>query len=151
MKIIVLGLGNPLFGDDGVGCRVAQALSNTIDQPDISVQEFGGAGLDILDLVVDYDKAIIIDAIHTDSGVTGTIYRFGIDQISPSTAVGPHQMNFIEALRLGSQTGLHIPKDISVYAIEAGVTDRVMSECSPAVTAAIPICIDRIIKELKTS
>jgi hydrogenase maturation protease len=151
MKTIVLGLGNPLFGDDGLGCRVAQGLRNKISQADITVQEFAGAGLDVLDLVSGYDKVIIIDAIHSGGGDVGTVYHLGIDQISTPGTVPLHQMDFIGAFKLGHQAGLTIPKDISIYAVEAGVTERLMDECSPAVSKAIPICIDLIIKELKTN
>ena len=148
MKIIVLGLGNPLFRDDGVGWLVAQNLRTRINRSNITVQEFSGAGLDILDQVTGFEKAIIIDAICGGGGDVGAVYHFRIDEISTFGSVSPHEIDFIEAFKLGYQTGLAIPRDVSIFAIEAGMTERLGEEVSPAVNAAIPICVDLIIKEI---
>jgi hydrogenase maturation protease len=148
MKTIILGLGNPLLGDDGAGCRIAGALRSRVKRDDIDIEEFSGAGLDIPELIQGYDKAIIIDAIQTGDGEIGRIYHFDLNRIAALPAGQAHQMDFIGALKLAGEAGLDIPPDVSIYAIEAGEITRVKTGCSPGVQAAIPILVKTIIHEL---
>jgi hydrogenase maturation protease len=147
MKTIILGLGNPLFGDDGAGCRVARALRRRIKQDDIDIEEFSGAGLDILELIQGYDKAIIIDAIQ-NSGEIGKIHRLDWYEITSLPAGQAHQMDIVRALKLAVEAGQDTLPNISIYAIEAGEIARVKIGCSPAVRAAIPVLVETIIREL---
>ena len=71
IKTLILGLGNPILTDDGVGCHVAMALKDRLKGPEVDVMEASIAGLDFLDLLTAYDRAIIIDAIQTDEGQPG--------------------------------------------------------------------------------
>ena len=75
MKTIILGLGNLLFTDDGAGILIARDLKKRIDQKDITIIEDTIGGLDILDKIAGYEKAIIIDAIQTPRGCPGSVYR----------------------------------------------------------------------------
>ena len=75
MRTLVLGLGNPILSDDSVGFRVAQLLRSRLDQREVTVLETGVAGLNLLDLLVGYDKAVIIDAIQTVEGKAGDVYH----------------------------------------------------------------------------
>ena len=68
MKTLVLGLGNPILSDDGVGLRVARAVESQLSQQEITVMETSMGGLSLLDLLTGYDRAIIIDAIQTRGG-----------------------------------------------------------------------------------
>lgn len=73
-KTLVLGLGNPILSDDGVGLRVAAGLEGRLGEG-VTVIEASLAGLDLLELLSGYDRAIIIDAIQTEGGQPGRIYR----------------------------------------------------------------------------
>ena len=75
MRTLVLGLGNPILSDDSVGFRVAQLLRSQLDQREVTVLETGVAGLNLLDLLVGYDKAVIIDAIQTVEGKAADVYH----------------------------------------------------------------------------
>ena len=81
MKTLVLGLGNPILSDDGVGIRVAHEVANQLNSTQVTVVETTAAGLSLLDSIVGYDKVIIIDAIQTEKGEAGEIYRMGADLI----------------------------------------------------------------------
>ena len=147
MKTIILGLGNPLFGDDSAGCRVARGLRRRVKQNDIDIEEFSGAGLDIPELIRGYDKAIIIDAIQ-NGGEIGRIHHLDWHYIALLPAGQAHQMDFINALKLAAEAGQDTPLDMSIYAIEAGEIARVKTGCSPAVQAAIPVLVETIIREI---
>jgi len=142
-------MGNPLLCDDGVGLRVAAELKNRVDRPDITVTETGVAGLSLLDLLVGYDKAIIIDAIQTVSGKAGQIYR--LEPKSFDTALhtaSAHGIDFTTALEFGKKLGLPLPQQIVIFAVEASDVTTFREECTPEVKQAVPVCVEMILREL---
>ncbi len=149
MKTLILGLGNPILSDDGVGIWVARALEGRLDKQEITVEESTMAGLDLLDLLVNFDRAIIIDAIQTTGGKVGQIYR-----LEPGTfdttrhAATPHDVNFATALELGNRLGLALPQQIIIFAIEVENVSSFREECTPEVERAIPVCVEKVIQEL---
>jgi len=69
MKTLILGMGNPIMGDDGVGIWAARALKDRFnEEEEVTVMETSMAGLNLLELMADYDRAILIDAIKTGKG-----------------------------------------------------------------------------------
>ena len=149
MKTLVLGLGNPILGDDSVGLHVARALEDRLSQPEITVMEASVAGLDFLDLLVGYDRAIIIDAIQTNEGKAGQVYRLEPEAFNATRrASTPHDVNFATALELGNQLGLNLPQQITIFAIEVKNVSSFTEERTPEVERAIPICVEMVIEEL---
>ena len=150
MRTIILGLGNPILSDDGVGNRVAQVLEDKLARrQDVTVMETSLSGLSLIDLLAGYDKAIIVDAIQTKEGKAGQVYRLAPDAFNNTRhASSPHDVNFATALELGNKLGIAMPKQIIVYAIEVSDTNSFGEEFTPKVKQAIPKCIKRIIKEL---
>jgi hydrogenase maturation protease len=149
MKTLVLGLGNPILADDGVGPHVAEELKGRLGQ-EVTVEEASLAGLNLLDLLVGYDRAIIIDAIKTPGGKAGRIYRLDLEAF-PATrhAASPHDVNLATALELGRRLGLALPRRIDILAVEVADTDRFREGCTPEVAAAIPACVGMIIDDLQ--
>ncbi len=150
MKTVVLGLGNPILCDDGVGNRIALELEDILgQQQDVTVMETSMSGLSLIDLLAGYDKAIIVDAIQTGKGKVGQIYRLTSDAFNDTRhASSPHDVNFATALELGNQLGMAMPKQIVIYAIEVADTSTFSEKCTPKVSRAIPACIKMITKEL---
>jgi hydrogenase maturation protease len=149
MKTLILGLGNPILSDDGVGPRVARELQGKLDE-DVTITEVSLAGLNLLDLMVGYDRAIIIDAIQTDGGKPGRIYRLDIEAFEVTRhAVSTHDVNLATALELGRRLGLPLPPKIDILAIEVADINRFSEECTHEVAEAIPACVEMIISELK--
>ena len=143
-------MGNPLLCDDGVGLRVAAELKDRVNQSEVTVMETGIAGLALLDLLIDYNRAIIIDAIQTISGKPGQIYRLDTKAFDAARhAVSPHDIDFTTALEFGKKLGLSLPKKIVIFAIEALDVHTFIEECTPEVEKAIPICVDMVLRELK--
>jgi len=68
VRTLVLGIGNPFLGDDGIGFDIAQELARVIKDENVDVKDASLPGLNLLELIVGYDKAIIIDAIMTEHG-----------------------------------------------------------------------------------
>jgi len=148
-KTLVLGLGNPILCDDGVGPRIAMELEGKLDG-NVTVAEASLAGLNLLDLLAGYDRAIIIDAIKTGEGKPGRIYRLGIEDFKDTChAASTHDVNLATALELGGRLGMSLPRRIDIVAIEVADTSRFGEELTPEVAAAVPACVEMIIEELK--
>ena len=150
VKTLVLGLGNTILSDDGVGCRVAMALKDKLNTPDVNIMEDSIAGLDFLDMLTGYDRTIIIDAIQTDKGTPGQIYRFGPEILASTRHAGtPHDVNLATALELGKRLDLKLPRKITIFAIEVQDVTSFSEECTPEVEKAIPACVKMVVQELK--
>jgi hydrogenase maturation protease len=149
MKTLVLGLGNPILSDDGVGIRVAQEVGEKLKDPQITVSETSAAGLSLLDSIVGYDKVIIIDAIQTEKGQAGQMYRMGAEDFSLTKHFSsPHQINLVTALELGKMLKLAMPQEITVFAVEAKDITSFSERCTPEVERAIPEAVKIVLEEL---
>ena len=149
MKVLVLGIGNPILSDDGVGIKVAQEIGSNLNDPQIAVSETSAAGLSLLDSMLGYDKVIIIDAIQTKEGKAGQIYRMKPEDFSSAKRLSsPHQINLVTALELGRMLNLAMPREISVFAVEAKDTDTFSEKCTPEVEKAIPEVAKMVLENL---
>ncbi len=149
MKTLVLGLGNPILSDDGVGTRVAREVGNKLKDPQVAVSEASAAGLSILDSIIGYDRVIIIDAIQTEKGEAGQIYRMSTPDFALTKHFSsPHQINLATALELGKMLNLEMPQQITVFAVEAQDVTRFSEKCTPEVEQAIPEVVEMVLEDL---
>jgi hydrogenase maturation protease len=150
MKTLVLGLGNEILSDDGVGLYVARELRKVIEREDTTVTEASLAGLGLLDLLTGYDRTIIIDAIQTREGKVGQVYRFNSNSFDVTRhTASTHNVNFATALELGRQLGLSLPQQIVIFAIEVADVSTFSEECTPEVKKSIPRCVETVLQEIK--
>ena len=149
MKTLILGLGNPILCDDSVGLRVARALEGKLDQPQVTVMEASLAGLNLLELLVDFDKVVLIDAIQTGGGKAGQIYRLEPEAFNATRrGATPHDVNITTALELGKKLGLTLPHQIVIFAVEVKDVTSFTEKCTPEVENSIPALVDMVIREL---
>jgi hydrogenase maturation protease len=149
MKTLVLGLGNPILSDDGAGIRVAQEVGKQLNDPQITVSETSEAGLRLLDSIVGYDKVIIIDAVQTEKGQVGQLYRMGSEDFSLTKHFSsPHQINLATSLELGNALNLAMPQKITIFAIEAKDITSFSEKCTPEVEQSIPEAVKMVLEEL---
>jgi hydrogenase maturation protease len=149
MKTLVLGLGNPILSDDGVGIKVAQELREKLRNPQVTVAESSLAGISLLDSIVGYDEVIIIDAVQTEKGNAGQIYRMKPEDFSLTKHfTSPHQINLLTALELGKMLDLAMPKQITIFAVEAKNITSFSEKCTPEVEQAIPEVVKMVLEEL---
>ncbi len=148
MKSIVLGIGNSILGDDGVGFRVIEALESAPPPGDITLTACDVSGLAILDLIVNYDQAVLVDAIQTVGGVPGTIYRLELDDFNTTRhTTSPHDMDLPSALDLGRKLNLKIPDRISIVAIEIPDAYVFSHSLTSPIQAAVPEAV-RIVRDI---
>jgi hydrogenase maturation protease len=149
MKTLVLGMGNPILSDDGVGIRVAQEVGKQLNDPQVTVAETSEAGLRLLDSIVGYDEVIIIDAVQTEKEQAGQIYRMEPQDFSATKHFSsPHQINLTTALELGKMLNLAMPQKITIFAVEAKDITTFSEKCTPEVEQAIPKVVKMVLEEL---
>jgi hydrogenase maturation protease len=150
MKTVVLCLGNPILRDDGVGLHIAGKLRTKVNKAGVTICEASAGGIRILDFLVGYDSAIIVDAIQTREKKPGHIYRFTQANLRETNhSCSMHDMGLTTAIELGKAVGMSVPARISIFAIEAGDVSTFSETCTPAVNRAATRCIKLILNELE--
>lgn len=149
MKTLVLSLGNPILGDDGVGFRVIEALKKHPKNKETTLESAALGGLNMVEILSGYERAIIIDAIKA-GGRVGQIYRLTPDSLrSTSHSSNPHDLNFTAALELGKKLKVILPQRIDILAIEIPDATSFSEKCTPEVAKAIPACVRMVLRLLK--
>ena len=154
-KTLVLGLGNPILTDDGVGTRVAEAVRTALppDSP-VDVRAVSVGGLTLMEAMLGYERVILIDALQRGDGRPGTLHRWTLEDlqaISPTRhSTSPHDTNLVTALEMGQRMGLPLPKEVIIYAIEVENATEFGEEPTLAVARAIPKAVAAVLGELNS-
>ena len=150
-KTLILGLGNPILTDDGVGIHVVRALAAGNLPPGVTCAEASVGGLRLLSVIAGYERVILVDAIQTPQGQPGDIYRLHLHDLKAPRHVGStHDLSLTGALSLGRSLGMTLPGDPAITIIAVQVEDVLTlgEECTSAVTAAIPRAVEAVLAEL---
>jgi hydrogenase maturation protease len=138
----VLGLGNDILGDDAVGLLAARRLRTLL--PDtVDVMESGGAGLDLLDVLEGYDRALLLDSILTGKHPPGTILEFSGADFKTDDARSPHYAGLPTVIRLAENLGIDFPLHLQVLAVEIENPYEVTERLSSSMQEALPVVIER--------
>ena len=151
MKTIVLGVGNPILCDDGVGIHVARQIKEKINDPNIVVDEAITGGMNLLDLMTGYDKAILIDAVNIKDAKVGEVIRFPLSSLPTTHSDNPHDASLMEALELAKKLGQdNIPNEIIVVGIVLKEIPYVFGEkLSPKIAKAVPKAVKMALSEIE--
>ncbi len=118
-KIVILGIGNLLLKDEGVGIHVLQALKDAPFPPDVELELIdGGTSPDVFYLLDGADKLIIIDAV-LGGGDPGSVYRFRANDVvaEDKPILSLHQMGLLEGLKMMEQMASE-PKEAVIIGVE---------------------------------
>ena len=150
---IIVGIGNPFLGDDGVGVVVAERLGRRLaGRSDVSVRECPVGGLRLAELLVGHHHAIIVDARVPGDDPPGTIHDGGLEGCIDSWhASCAHDTNLPLALRTLAGLGEPMPADIRLIGIAAGHMDTFSEILSPEVAAAANRVVDHLVEQLATA
>ncbi len=151
MKTLILGLGNPILTDDGVGIHIVRAAAaQGAPVEGVTFAEASVGGLRLLDLLAGYERVIVVDAIQTRAGQPGTIYWLGPGDLQASLHAGTsHDLSLPAALALGRRLGMELPADdgLTILAIEVEDVLGFGEACTPAVAGAIPRAVEALLAE----
>lgn len=152
MKALVIGLGNPILGDDGVGWRIAESVRSQIDpalQVDVDCLSIGGISL--MEHLVGYESAILIDAFVGDEQ-PGSILVSKLEDLPNYSAfhiTSVHDTSLQNAMKLGREMGAELPENITVVGVAARHVYDFSEELSAPVEEAIPKATQIVVDLLK--
>jgi hydrogenase maturation protease len=153
MRTVVVGVGNPTLTDDGVGIAAARALAERVDDPAVDVTYVCAGGLRLMETMIGYDAAIVVDALTTGGHPAGTAVElncadFLADLAGTRNLNSVHDLSLPYALELGRAAGVALPERIRVFGVEADDVVTFSEELTPAVAAALPALVDRVLAVL---
>ncbi|MDB4582308.1 hydrogenase maturation protease [Draconibacterium sp.] len=127
-KTLVLGIGNDILTDDGIGPKLCDFLKEVFHDKPIEFEKLNVGGLEVLEFIQGYETVIFIDAIKTVNGQIGEVYLYTPDDFKETLHLSNlHDTNFITALGLGKSLDFNIPKNMHIIAIEIK-EDMIFSE-----------------------
>lgn len=146
MKILVLGMGNDLYGDDGVGLHAVRQLRDEWaagpkpPERSLSVEfvECALSGAALLDVIHGYDALVVIDTIMKAEPVTGRIRILDAPDIRDIPGPSPHYVSVPQVLALGRELGLKMPRTVTIIAVEAKDLFRLGEGLSEDMQARLP-------------
>ena len=158
-RTIVIGLGNPLLGDDGVGWRIADEVEGLLGiarganpgVPDVEIERLGVGGLRLMECLTGYERAILVDAAEFADRPLGEVRSCSFEDLADFTAGhldSAHDASLKTALTLGRRLGAALPTSIHAVTVQAHRTDEFSLDMSPEVLAAIPIAAEAVVELL---
>jgi len=166
MKTLVVGLGNPILGDDGVGWKVAEEVRKRLPPPlippggalrslpmgegsQVDVDCLSLGGISLMEHLIGYERAILIDAFALDAP-TGSVSVLRLDQLPNYSAfhiTNAHDTSLQNAIELGKSMGAQLPEDITVVGIATKHIYEFSEDLSPPVARVVP-CVVQIVLDL---
>ncbi len=153
---LILGLGNPILGDDGVGWRVAEAVQtrlSTLNSP-VEVDFASLGGLSLMERMLGYEHVVLVDCLETGANPIGTVQSMPLADLANPTAghsASAHDTSLITALEAAKTMGAEIPSRVDVVTIEAKNTYDFSEDLSPEIAAAVPVATQVVLRLLDLS
>ena len=166
MKTLIVGLGNPILGDDGVGWKVAEEIGKHLissptpsrDTSDGSLKGEGSlvdviclsvGGISLMEHLIGYDHAILVDAFTMDAPA-GSVSVLKLSQLPNYSAfhiTSAHDTSLQKAMELGREMGAHLPEEVMIVGIATEHIHDFSEDLSPPVARVVP-CIENIVLDL---
>ena len=147
MRTLILGLGNPILSDDAAGLQAARLLYELIGGEDVDLVEAAVAGMQTVQLLSGYDRAVVIDVVQDEERV-GEVWRLDCDELESGSSTSSHSIGVGRALRLAELVGLPVPEQVVIYAIAAADTTTFGERLTPKLEQALPGIVRRIAADL---
>lgn len=154
MKTLIVGLGNPILGDDGVGWKVAEEVKKQIppDAPvDVICLSLGGLGL--MEHLIGYQRAILIDSFMVGANdELGAILILKLSELPNYSALhtsSTHDTSLQNAIELGRAMGAQLPDEVEVVGIATENIQDFSEELSPPVAQVVPLAVKFVMELLE--
>jgi hydrogenase maturation protease len=161
MKTIIVGLGNPILGDDGAGWKVVEEVQKQIphilpgrpspegtgpqpgrgDGGDVDIECLSLGGIGLMEHLIGYDRAVIIDSFIAGEEEIGSILVRRLNDLPNYSAfhiTSAHDTSLQNAIELGRRMGAHLPTEVTVIGIAIQSIRDFSEELSPKVAEAVP-------------
>ena len=143
---LILGIGNILLRDEGVGVRIIEAMGK-LDLPEgVEILDGGTAGADLVDVIADRRKLIVVDAVAAEAA-PGTVFRLRPEDLLPQgeALISLHQLGLVQSLAMAKQLGCQ-PREVVIFGVQPGEITPGL-ELTVRVAAAVPKVIEAVLAE----
>jgi hydrogenase maturation protease len=146
-RTLILGLGNILLQDEGVGVRVVEAMRDVPTPPGVDLLDGGTAGLSLLELMEGYDRVIVVDAVEAGAE-PGAIFKFRPEDLAAMPNVqltSFHQVGLMDVLQLAESMGQR-PEVVIIGVQPASLNWG--TDLTPQLKDAVPRVIESVLREI---
>ncbi len=160
-RVLVMGIGNVLMKDEGVGCRVVELLAERYRFPDnVEIVDSGTMGMMILNLFQDRDFVLVIDAVNGTGYAPGTVVRLSPEDIASNSVLHSlHDIRFVDVLQAGQLIGVEPEahcvgvqiEDMTPVDLTIGLSDSVEAALDTAIDAVLTVLAERGIEPIHSS
>ena len=158
--MIVVGIGNPILGDDGIGWRVVEEVERRwaaepragAEPPPVVFLCVALGGLSLMERLVGAGRAILVDAVRTGDRPVGTVFAIPLAELGPGVSGhldNAHDASLPVALAAGRSLGAQLPAEITVVGIEAHRMEEFSEELSAPVVAARSAAVEAVLAILR--
>ena len=146
-KTVIIGIGNLILKDEGVGIHVIKKLEAIELPPGVEVIDGGTDAVELLSMFQDFERIIVIDALKA-GGEPGTIYKATPEDIMNdcNRSLSLHEVGLLDVLGMAKQLGGH--GEVVIIGVEPKEITYSM-ELTSEIEAKIPNIIDAVLAELK--
>lgn len=143
MVLVILGLGNDLLADDGIGLMAADAIERLGLGGSVAVRRSVQSGLYLLEPLQGFEDAILIDSVLGD--VPGRVRELAAIEVRPTVVPSAHYAGLPEALALARASGLSVPRRIRIFAVEIEAAQTIGGAPRREVAEALPVLVERVV------
>ncbi len=146
MRTVVVGVGNPILGDDGIGLHVVKDLKGRVD---VDIREAYTGGMNLLDIIIGYDRVILVDAVYIEDMEVGEVRTFSLDELESAHSSNPHDATLMEAIKSSKRLGEErVPSEIVLVGIRINRVDEFSDILSPQISGSIPEAVKMVLELL---
>jgi hydrogenase maturation protease len=156
MKTRIIGLGNPILTDDGVGIYAVREIGHCLQkaglEADIDIVEAEVGGFALMELMAGWRRVILVDSIQFDGLSPGTVVRIAPEDLHTSLRLrSVHDINLPTALELGRRLGLEMPDKLIIFGIQAEDPFTLGESLTPAAEKGLREAVARVLSEIGDS
>ncbi|HUW42669.1 MAG TPA: hydrogenase maturation protease, partial [Thermoplasmata archaeon] len=142
----------PILTDDGIGIIVAREIAER-HIPGVDVDEATASGIEVMEMMLDYEKVVIVDATMFPNREPGEIMRLKEEDFSHTVhGSSPHGVNLSTAIALGRKTSPErMPREIVFIAMQAEDVSTFSEKMTAKVEKRLPDFVDLVVKEIQES
>jgi len=145
-KKLVLGMGNDILSDDGIGLMLVRDLANRINDQDVKFEISCCGGLEIMELIKGFKTVVFVDAIRTRNGSPGEVYYFRPSDFRETSHLSNlHDINFLTSIKLGTALDLDLPDDLHIIATEIIEDMEFSDELTPPLKEKYPEILEKVL------
>ncbi len=148
MKLSVIGIGNILMSDEGVGVRVIEKLREVLNDSDVEIFDGGNMNFQLLEYIEGRDAVIFVDAIDF-KGKPGEVKVFKLEDVRGPEFFSIHDLDYTKVIALAKTCGIDVPQKMFVVGIKPKKVSEGL-ELTQEVKNAVDVAVRKIIELIDT-